>query len=254
MENKYILELKDLTVSYTLGQQAVKKISVLIEPNAVTAIIGPLNSGKTTLLRSINRLHEVYPHIKTSGEILLNGTDIFSLNSVEVRRRIGMVFPNPNPFPNMNIYQNVISGYLLNQISLSKNEKDQIVEESLREVAMWDEVKNALSKKPRFLSIQQQQRLCIARTIALQPEILLMDEPTSSLDFWATNRIEDLILRLKDKHTIIIVPYNLSQAARISDYTLYMKEGEMIEYGTTSKIFWNPSDKRTEKFITSQTE
>ncbi|MDR0865797.1 MAG: ATP-binding cassette domain-containing protein [Candidatus Symbiothrix sp.] len=254
MGNEYILELKELSVSYTPGRPVVKKVSVSIRSNAVTAIIGPPDSGKTTLLRSINRLHELYPSIKTDGEIRLKGVNIQSLNPIEVRRRIGMVFPNPNVFPNMDIYTNVLSGYMLNRIPLSKEEKNRIVEENLKETALWEDVKNSLYKKPHILSTQQQQLLCIARAIALKPEIVLMDEPAFSLDSWSNNRIEELILRLKEKHTIVIASNNLSQAARISDYTMYLKEGELIEYEATSKLFWNPADKRTEAFITSQTE
>jgi phosphate transport system ATP-binding protein len=247
---KYILELKDVSVSYTPGKNAVDKVSAGIMPNTITAIMGPSGCGKSTLLRAINRMHELYPDIKISGEILLNEENIFDMNPMKVRRRAGMVFQRPNPFPTMSIYDNVIAGYKLNNIKVSKSERDEIVEKSLKSVALWDEVKDSINKKGTFLSGGQQQRLCIARAIALKPEVLLMDEPTSALDPISTNRIEELILELKEQYTIIIVTHNMSQAARISDKSMFMYLGQLIEYDTTKQMFTKPKDKRTEDYLT----
>jgi phosphate transport system ATP-binding protein len=254
MNKKHLLELKEVSVSFSPGKYAVKNISASIKPNAITSIIGSPGSGKSTLLRSINRMHELYPNIKTSGEILLGGINIQTMDPIEVRRRIGMVFQTPNPFPTMDIYHNVLSGYKLSKIYLSKAEKDNIVEKSLQDVSLWDEVKNSLNKNALTLSIGQQQRLCIARTLALQPEFLLMDEPTSVVDHVCTNRIEEMMYRLKDNHTLIVVTHNLSQASRISDYSMYMEKGELVEYNASNILFVTPKDKRTEKYITEQVE
>ncbi|MDR0682851.1 MAG: ATP-binding cassette domain-containing protein [Dysgonamonadaceae bacterium] len=253
MKNEYILELKNLNVSYSPGKYAVKKLSAAIKSNHVISVIGLPQSGKSTLLRSINRLHELYPNIKISGEILLKGKNIMDLNPIEVRKKIGMIFSSPNLFPNMNIYNNLISGFQFGRISLSKKEKDIIVEKSLTETGLWDEIKDILHGRYDILSTGQQQVLCIARSIALHPEIVLMDDPTFTLDSQSSDRIETLLHQLKEKHTIIIATQNLSQAARISDYTMYLEAGEMIEYDVTSKLFWTPKDSRTEKYITSQT-
>lgn len=246
----YVLELKDVSVSYTPEKRAVDSVSAGIMPNTVTAIMGPSGCGKSTLLRAINRMHELYPEIETTGEILLKGENIFKMNPMKVRRLAGMVFQRPNPFPTMSIYDNVIAGYKLNGISLSKKEKDEIVEKSLHSVALWDEVKDSINKKGTFLSGGQQQRLCIARALALKPEVLLMDEPTSALDPISTNRIEDLILELKEHYTIIIVTHNMSQAARISDKSMFMYLGHLIEYDSTKQMFTKPKDKRTEDYLT----
>lgn len=248
--DNYILELKDVSVSYTPEKKAVENVCANIRKNTVTAIMGPSGCGKSTLLRAINRMHDLYPEIKTTGEILLKGEDIFKMNPMEVRRLAGMVFQRPNPFPTMSIFDNVLAGYKLNNISLSKSQKDEIVENSLRSVALWDEVKDSISKKGTFLSGGQQQRLCIARAIALKPEVLLMDEPTSALDPISTNRIEDLILELKEQYTIVIVTHNMSQAARISDNSMFMYLGQLIEYDTTKQMFTKPKDKRTEDYLT----
>lgn len=250
MQNNNILELKNVSVSYTPGKNAVDSVTASIEENTVTAIMGPSGCGKSTLLRAINRMHELYPDIKTTGEILLKGEDIFSMNPMKVRRLAGMVFQRPNPFPTMSIYDNVIAGYKLNNIKLKKTDKDEIVENSLRSVALWDEVKDAINKKGTFLSGGQQQRLCIARALALKPEVLLMDEPTSALDPISTNRIEELILELKEQYTIVIVTHNMSQAARISDKSMFMYLGELIEYDSTKQMFTKPKDKRTEDYLT----
>ena len=249
-ENIPILELKNVSVAYTPEKKAIENVSAVIEQNSVTAIMGPSGCGKSTLLRAINRMHDLYPEIKTTGEILLKGENIFKMNAMKVRRLAGMVFQRPNPFPTMSIYDNVLSGYTLNGIKLKKTEKDEIVEHSLCSVALWDEVKDSLTKRGSFLSGGQQQRLCIARAIALKPETILMDEPTSALDPISTNRIEDLILELKKQYTIIIVTHNMSQAARVSDRSMFMYLGKLIEYNDTKQMFTKPSDKRTEEYLT----
>lgn len=248
--DNYILELKDVSVSYTPGKNAVENVNAGIKENTVTAIMGPSGCGKSTLLRAINRMHDLYPEIKTGGEILLKGENVFKMNPMKVRRLAGMVFQRPNPFPTMSIYDNVLAGYKLNNLSLKKHEKDEIVESSLRSVALWDEVKDSITKKGTFLSGGQQQRLCIARAIALKPEIILMDEPTSALDPISTNRIEDLIQELKEHYTILIVTHNMSQAARISDKSMFMYLGHLIEYDSTKQMFTKPKDKRTEDYLT----
>jgi phosphate transport system ATP-binding protein len=249
-EMKPVLQMKDVSVSYTPGTFAVKNVTTDIYPNTITAIMGPSGCGKSTLLRAINRMHDLYANIKTTGEITLKGNNIFNMNSMEVRRLAGMVFQQPNPFPTMSIYENVLAGYKLNGISLKKREKDEIVEQSLQSVALWDEVKDVMSKRGSFLSGGQQQRLCIARTLALKPEILLMDEPTSALDPISTNKIEELLLELKQKFTIIVVTHNMSQAARISDNSMFMYLGELVEHGNTTQMFTKPKNKRTEEYLT----
>ena len=245
-----ILQMKEVSVSYAPGTKAVKDVSTDIYPNTITAIMGPSGCGKSTLLRAINRMHDLYPNIKTTGDILLKGENVFNFDPMEVRRMAGMVFQQPNPFPTMSIYDNVLAGYKLNGIRLDKKEKDEIVEQSLKGVALWDEVKDVMSKRGSFLSGGQQQRLCIARTLALKPEILLMDEPTSALDPISTNKIEELLLELKNQFTIIIVTHNMSQAARISDNSMFMYLGELIEHGNTTQMFTKPKNKRTEEYLT----
>ncbi len=246
----YFLELKNVCVSYSPGKNAVNDVSAGINKHTITAIMGPSGCGKSTLLRAINRMHELYPNIETKGEILLKGKNVLKMNPMEVRRMAGMVFQRPNPFPTMSIYENVIAGYKLNGISLKKSEKDEIVETSLKNVALWDEVKDSMTKKGSFLSGGQQQRLCIARALALKPELLLMDEPTSALDPISTNRIEELLLELKEQFTIVIVTHNMSQAARISDHSMFMYLGDLVEYDTTKQMFTKPKDKRTEDYLT----
>ncbi|WP_101688847.1 phosphate ABC transporter ATP-binding protein PstB [Dysgonomonas massiliensis] len=250
INSNYILELKDVSVAYNPEKKAVEGVTAAIEANSVTAIMGPSGCGKSTLLRAINRMHDLYPTIKTTGEILLKGEDVFKMNPMKVRRLAGMVFQRPNPFPTMSIYDNVIAGYKLNGIKLGKTERDEVVENSLRSVALWDEVKDSINKKGTFLSGGQQQRLCIARALALKPEVLLMDEPTSALDPISTNRIEELILELKEQYTIVIVTHNMSQAARISDKSMFMYLGHLIEYDSTKQMFTKPKDKRTEDYLT----
>ena len=247
-----ILQFKNVSISYTPGKNAVNHVNADIKKNRITAIMGPSGCGKSTLLRAINRMHELYPDIRISGEILMDNRNILKMNPMEVRRMAGMVFQRPNPFPTMSIFDNVIAGYKLNGIRLKKKEKEEIVETCLTNVGLWNEVKDALFKKGTFLSGGQQQRLCIARALALKPEVLLMDEPTSALDPIATNRIEELLLELKKEFTIIIVTHNMSQAARISDYSMFMYLGELIEYDKTRIMFTNPRDKRTEDYITGR--
>ena len=247
-----ILQFKNVSISYTPGKNAVNHVNADIKKNRITAIMGPSGCGKSTLLRAINRMHELYPDIRISGEILMDNRNILKMNPMEVRRMAGMVFQRPNPFPTMSIFDNVIAGYKLNGIRLKKKEKEEIVETCLTNVGLWNEVKDALFKKGTFLSGGQQQRLCIARALALKPEVLLMDEPTSALDPIATNRIEELLLELKKEFTIIIVTHNMSQAARISDYSMFMYLGELIEYYKTRIMFTNPRDKRTEEYLTGQ--
>lgn len=247
-----ILQLKEVCISYTPGKNAVNKVNADIKKNRITAIMGPSGCGKSTLLRAINRMHELYPDIDITGKILMDNRNILKMNPMEVRRMAGMVFQRPNPFPTMSIYENVIAGYKLNGIRISKKEKDELVETCLTNVGLWNEVKDSLFKKGTFLSGGQQQRLCIARALALKPEVLLMDEPTSALDPIATNRIEELLLELKKEFTIVIVTHNMSQAARISDYSMFMYLGELIEYDKTKIMFTTPHDKRTEEYLSGQ--
>lgn len=245
-----VLQLKDVSVSYSPGKYAVKKVGADIYPHTITAIMGPSGCGKSTLLRAINRMHDLYANISTTGEILLKGKNVLAMDPMVVRRMAGMVFQQPNPFPTMSIYDNVLAGYSLNGIRLNNKEKEEIVEQSLKSVSLWEEVKDVMSKRGSFLSGGQQQRLCIARTLALKPEILLMDEPTSALDPISTNKIEELLLELKQQYTIIIVTHNMSQAARISDNSMFMYLGELVEYGNTTQMFTKPKNKRTEEYLT----
>ncbi len=246
-----ILAIQDLKVFYN-NQLALNDISLKINRNQVTAIMGPSGCGKTTLLRCINRLHELTPGVRVEGHIILNSLDLFSIDAIQVRRKIGMVFQRPNPFPMMSIYENVLAGYHLNGIKLKKSQSDKIVEESLRKAALWNEVETHLHRKGTFLSGGQQQRLCIARALAMQPEIMLLDEPTSALDPKATAYIEELIIELKKEVTIILVTHNIAQAARVSDNTIFLYLGELVEAGPTEKLFTVPKDKRTEEYLTGK--
>jgi phosphate transport system ATP-binding protein len=230
----------------------LKDINLAFSRNTLTAIMGPSGCGKTTLIRCINRMHELIPNAGVSGRILLDNQDIYSIDPIIVRRQIGMVFQRPNPFPTMSIYDNVIAGYNLNGIKLSREEMDQTVEESLRKAALWEEVKDALHRKGTFLSGGQQQRLCIARALAMHPEILLLDEPTSALDPKSTAHIEELVSQLKAAVTIIQVTHNIAQAARVSEFTAFLYLGDLIEYGPTAKMFTAPKDKRTEEYLTGK--
>ena len=232
---------------------AVKDVSIDVPENTVTAIIGPSGCGKSTMLRSLNRMHDLFPNARVTGKVLLDGGDIYDrkVDPVSIRRRVGMVFQKPNPFPAMSIYDNVIAGYKLNG-RVKKSEADEIVETSLRRVALLDEVKDRLKSNSMELSGGQQQRLCIARTIAVQPEVILMDEPASALDPISTLKIEELIEELAEKYTIIIVTHNMQQAARVSDYTAFFYMGDLIEWGETKKIFTTPEKKQTEDYITGR--
>ena len=247
-----ILEFKKVCVSYTKQTMAVKYVSAQIEQNSITAIMGPSGCGKSTLLRAVNLMHNLYPNIHVDGEILLNGADILTMEPIDVRRKVGMVFQRPTPFPTMSIYDNILAGFTLNGIRLSKNEREETVESCLRNVSLWDEVKDVLNKKGTFLSGGQQQRLCIARALALKPDILLMDEPTSALDPIATKHIEELLLQLKNDVTILIVTHNMGQAKRISSRSMFMYLGELIEYDDTQKMFSDSSDERTKAYLTGK--
>jgi phosphate transport system ATP-binding protein len=239
--------------------KAVDDVSVSIEPKSVTAFIGPSGCGKSTFLRSLNRLHEVVPGARIEGKVLLDDEDIYApdIDPAAVRRTIGMVFQRPNPFPTMSIYDNVAAGLRLNGVR-NKSELDDAVERSLRNSNLWDEVRSRLKKPGAGLSGGQQQRLCIARAIAVEPQVLLMDEPCSALDPISTLAIEDLIFELKDRYTIVIVTHNMQQAARVSDITAFFtlrgpgEPGYLVEVDTTQKIFTNPSNKRTEDYITGR--
>ena len=234
-------------------KHAVKNVSLDVKENSVTAFIGPSGCGKTTLLRCINRMHEMTPNARSDGKVILDGFDIYdkSTDSAMIKRRIGMVFQKPNPFPTMSIHDNVAAGLKLNGVRDKKLIRD-VVEQSLVSAALWEEVKNDLDKPGMGLSGGQQQRLCLARALAMQPEILLMDEPTSALDPIASSKIEELVQRLKEHLTIIIVTHNMQQAARVSEYTAFMYLGELIEYDQTKDIFKNPHKELTEKYISGR--
>ncbi len=245
--------LKIENFSAVFGEnQILKGINLSISRNRITAIMGPSGCGKTTLIRCINRMHELIPDAKVSGKIFLDNEDIYTTDPIIVRKQIGMVFQKPNPFPTMSIYDNVIAGYNLNGIRLAKNERDRVVEESLRKAALWEEVNGALHRRGTFLSGGQQQRLCIARALAMGPAVLLLDEPTSALDPKATSHIEELLAQLKNNVTIMLVTHNMAQAARVSDYTAFLYLGELIEFGSTETIFTAPKDKKTEDYLTGK--
>ncbi|MFW5781851.1 MAG: phosphate ABC transporter ATP-binding protein PstB [Candidatus Muiribacteriaceae bacterium] len=238
--------------SYYGDTQVLFDIDLHFEKNCATAIMGPSGCGKTTLLRAINRMHELNPSAHIKGEILLNGENIYDIHPIILRRKIGMVFQRPNPFPTMTIYDNVIAGYKLNGIRKKREEFDLLVEESLKGADLWKEVKDKLHERGTFLSGGQQQRLCIARALAMKPDILLLDEPTSALDPKATANIEELIVKLKKEVTIIMVTHNIAQAGRISDNTVFLYLGELVEYGPTEKLFTVPKDKRTNEYLTGK--
>ncbi len=230
----------------------VKNVNISIPRNNVVAVMGPSGCGKTTFLRCINRMHELIPNARAEGTMMLDSEDVYQMHPIFVRLKIGMVFQRPNPFPNLSIYDNVIAGYKLNGMKLSKADKDAIVEKSLSRSALWNEVKDSLHKKGTFLSGGQQQRLCIARAIAMEPEVLLFDEPTSALDPISTSSIEELFHELKKNYTLIVVTHNMQQAARVSDKTAFFYLGELVEYDDTKQMFTNPTDKRTQNYITGR--
>ncbi len=244
------IETKNLDLWYGT-HQALKNINIEIPENKITALIGPSGCGKSTFLKTLNRMNDLVTDCKITGEVLLCGEDIYGNMDVNIlRKRVGMVFQKPNPFP-MSIYDNIAYGPRIQGIH-SRKQLDEIVERSLRGAAIWEECKDRLKKSALSLSGGQQQRLCIARAIAVEPEVLLMDEPTSALDPISTSKIEDLILELKKKYSIVIVTHNMQQATRISDKTAFFLLGEVIEYDDTEKVFSNPSDKRTEDYITGR--
>ena len=245
------IDIKDMDLFYS-SFQALKNVNLEIEPNKITAFIGPSGCGKSTLLKSLNRMNDLVEGCRIEGKILLDGQDIYakSMDVNTLRKRVGMVFQKPNPFP-MSIYDNVAYGPRTHGIH-SKARLDEIVEKSLRNAAIWDEVKARLKKSALGMSGGQQQRLCIARALAVEPEVLLMDEPTSALDPISTSKIEDLAADLKKDYTIVMVTHNMQQAVRISDNTAFFLLGEMIEYNNTEKLFSIPSDKRTEDYITGR--
>ncbi len=230
----------------------LKDIDLSIPSRRVTSVMGPSGCGKTTLIRCVNRMHELVPGASVSGNIYLQDQDIYRMEPIVLRRKVGMVFQRPNPFPTMSIYDNVIAGYKLNGIRLSRPEKDRIVEESLTRAALWNEVKDSIHKRGSFLSGGQQQRLCIARALAMNPEVILLDEPTSALDPGSTMKIEALMAELKESVTIVLVTHNIAQAARISDVTAFLYLGELVEFGPSEKLFTVPEDKRTEEYLTGK--
>jgi len=248
---KDIITVKDLCLWYG-NTQALKNIEIGIKENAITALIGPSGCGKSTFLKTLNRMNDLVPDVKITGKMEYDGKDIFTpgVDVNELRRDIGMVFQKPNPFP-MSVYDNIAYGPRIHGIK-NKAKLDEIVEESLKDAAIWDELKDRLKKSALGLSGGQQQRLCIARALAVSPRVLLMDEPTSALDPISTSKIEDLAMELKKKYTIVIVTHNMQQAARISDQTAFFLLGNLIEYNDTEKLFANPNDKRTEDYITGR--
>jgi phosphate transport system ATP-binding protein len=245
------IEAKGFSIFYG-AQEAVKKVDMRIPKGAVTAIIGPSGCGKSTFLRAVNRMNDLIPNCRAAGQLLVDGLNVYDagIDASVLRRRVGMVFQKPNPFPK-SIYDNVAYGPRLHH-GYAKRELDELVEESLRGAALWDEVKDRLHKNALGLSGGQAQRLCLARALAVRPEILLMDEPTSALDPKSTSRIEELIVQLKGQYTIAIVTHNMQQAARISDVTAFFYEGVMVEFDATSQLFTRPKEKRTEDYITGR--
>ena len=250
-EKSQIITAKDLCLWYG-DNQALKNINISVPEKSITALIGPSGCGKSTFLKTLNRMNDLIPDVKITGEVRYNGRNIFDkdVDVNELRRDVGMVFQKPNPFP-MSIYDNVAYGPRTHGIK-NKVKLDEIVEQALRGAAIWDEVKDRLKKSALGLSGGQQQRLCIARALAVQPKVLLMDEPTSALDPISTSRIEELVLQLKEKYTIIIVTHNMQQAVRISDNTAFFLVGELVEFGGTEELFAQPTDKRTEDYITGR--
>lgn len=246
-----IVTVKDMNLWYG-DHQALHDINIEIPEKSITAFIGPSGCGKSTFLKSLNRMNDLIPDVKITGDICYEGKDIYQkdVDVNSLRKEIGMVFQKPNPFP-MSIYDNVAYGPRTHGIT-NKAQLDEIVEQALRDAALWDEVKDRLKKNALSMSGGQQQRLCIARALAVQPKILLMDEPTSALDPISTSRIEELVMQLKEKYTIVMVTHNMQQAVRVSDYTAFFLLGELVEFGKTDDIFSVPKDKRTEDYITGR--
>ncbi len=241
----------NLTIYY--GRKCVvRDVNLKIPENVVFAIMGPSGCGKSTLLRSFNRLLELNPNARVEGDVRLYGKSVYDMNPIEVRRKIGMVFQQPNPFPHMSAFDNIALGLKLNGLIRSKKELREIVEWALKRGALWDEVKDRLRDPASALSGGQQQRLCIARALAMKPEVLLMDEPTANLDPVATEKIEDLIYELKEDYTIVIVTHSPSQAARVSDYVAFLYLGELVEVGKTEKVFEKPQNELTERYLTGR--
>ncbi|PRR75104.1 Phosphate import ATP-binding protein PstB 3 [Moorella humiferrea] len=249
---KVCMKIEDFNAWY--GQNhVVKDVNLEVYTNQITAIIGPSGCGKSTFIRCLNRLHELIPGARTKGRVFLDGEDIYGANvdAADLRRRVGMVFQKPNPFPTMSIFDNVAVGLRLHGIP-SGTTVEEVVERCLKMVGLWKEVKDRLHVSGAGLSGGQQQRLCIARALAVEPEVLLMDEPCSALDPVSTLKIEELVKELKEKYTIVMVTHNMHQAARVADYTAFFLEGRLIEYGATADIFTNPKDRRTEEYITGR--
>lgn len=247
--NKSVITVKDLNLWY--GQtQALKHINLNIPEKSITALIGPSGCGKSTFLKTLNRMNDLVPGVRITGDVRYEGKNIFDTNVNELRKEVGMVFQKPNPFP-MSIYDNIAYGPRTHGIH-NKAQLDEIVERSLRDAAIWDEVKDRLNKSALGMSGGQQQRLCIARALAVEPEVLLMDEPTSALDPISTSKVEELAMELKQNYTIIMVTHNMQQAARISDKTAFFLLGELVEMGPTESVFATPVDKRTEDYISGR--
>ena len=247
---KHALQVSSLSAGYGQGM-ILKKINMNVYDKNITAIIGPSGCGKSTLIRCMNRMHEVYPGATYEGAIYLDGKNVFDMDPVLLRQEVGMVFQRPNPFPTMSVFQNVAAGLLLNGIR-NKSDLMDIAESSLRQAALWDEVKDKLNQSALNLSGGQQQRLCIARALAVKPKVLLLDEPCSALDPIATARIEELLVELKKNFTIAIVTHNMQQASRVSDFTGFMLLGDLVEFDVTDKIFTNPKDQRTHDYVTGR--
>ena len=247
------VEVSDLSAWFGAAQ-ILKGVTVVAEPKQVTAVIGPSGCGKSTLVRCMNRMHEEVQGARVEGKVLFDGQDIYGpdVDPVEVRRRIGMVFQRPNPFPTMSVFDNVAAGLRLGSTRFPRAELHERAEVALRAAGLWEEVKDRLDAPGGRLSGGQQQRLCVARALAVEPEVLLMDEPASALDPASTLRIEELVVELKERYTVVIVTHNMQQASRVSDWTLFMLYGEVVEFAPTQKVFTNPDDQRTEDYVTGR--
>lgn len=246
------IQIKNLNLYYT-NFHAIKNVNMNIRANKITALIGPSGCGKSTLLRTLNRINDTIDGVRITGEVIINGKNIYAEDAVvdRVRREVGMVFQRPNPFP-LTIYNNIAFGLEINRMVKSKKETDKFVQESLEDVQLWDDLKNNLKMSALSLSLEQQQRLCVARVLAIKPQIILLDEPCSALDPKSTTNLEELMQELKQKYTLVIVTHNMQQAARISDDTGYMLLGELIEFDRTSTIFTNPSKKETDDYVSGR--